>query len=490
MAILTVGPSSAYITIKKAMAAAGPGDTVELEAGYKNESAKVLYNGMIIDGGAGSTGIQLQLVTGVTTVTLTGTAPIDVFDAADGNSIVGNDGDNVIHVSGGADTVSGAGGEDRLVVDYRQATGAITGDASSNFTEASGGGRMVTILGGFEHLTVLTGDGADTITTAGGDDLIRTGEGAGTINAGQGANRVISGSGADTITALDGGNFVDAGDGENTVTTGSGLDRIKTGIGADTIISGAGDDRIEVGGGSDTADAGAGRDRLVVDYSDALTAVTGGVTSGGVAGYAGHIADRDLAVLDFVGVEDFVILTGQGDDRLRTGSGDDEIHAGGGADQLRGGGGRDLLFGDSGNDQILAGSGKDSLFGGDGNDRLSGGKQQDSLTGGDGADVFVLAFSSDSLAGGKNRDVIRDFSRAQDDRIDLSGIDADTTQSGDQAFHLGAGATFSGLAGELIQRSNGQGSTIVSGDLDGDLVADFEIEILGGPNLINQDFLL
>ena len=51
---------------------------------------------------------------------------------------VGNAGDNVITVTDGADFVNGGLGIDRLVVDYHLATGAVTGDSTSNFTEAGG----------------------------------------------------------------------------------------------------------------------------------------------------------------------------------------------------------------------------------------------------------------------------------------------------------------------------------------------------------------
>ena len=132
MAIFTVGPNSTFPSIAAAMAAAGPGDTIQLEAGYSNETATVTHSGMIITGEASSTGIVLQLGSGIATVTLAGAAPINLVDASDGNGILGNDGDNLITVTAGADSVSGGLGEDRLFVDYRLATGAVTGDSTSN----------------------------------------------------------------------------------------------------------------------------------------------------------------------------------------------------------------------------------------------------------------------------------------------------------------------------------------------------------------------
>lgn len=70
-------------------------------------------------------------------------------------------------------------------------------------------------------------------------------------------------------------------------------------------------------------------------------------------------------------------------------------------------------------------------------------------------------------------DSITDFSQAEGDRIDFREMDANTT-----------------LAGELIQRIDGAGRTVLQGDINGDSVADFEIRILTGPVLNISDFYL
>jgi Ca2+-binding RTX toxin-like protein len=361
MAILNVGPNQLYPTIAAAMAAAAASDTIQLESGYGNETATVTHPGMTVSGDATSTGIILQLGTGIATFFLAGTAPINVLDnAADGNGINGNDGDNVITVTGGADAVSGGLGTDRLVVDYHLTTGAVTGNSTTNIADAGGLG-IVTINGGFENFTILTGSGADTITTGAGDDIIDTGEGASTVTAGAGANRITGGSGADTVTALDGGNFIDGGDGDNTLTSGAGNDVITGGLGVDTIVAGGGDDLITVRGGADTADSGTGNDRLIVDYSSSTTAVNGGVTGGTLAGgYDGTFADvAGTSSVAFHNTENFTVTTGSGNDVIATGDGNDVLNGGAGGDQLNGGGGSDTL---------LIGLGSDALDGGDGTD--------------------------------------------------------------------------------------------------------------------------
>ncbi|MBC7635224.1 MAG: M10 family metallopeptidase C-terminal domain-containing protein [Acetobacteraceae bacterium] len=469
MTLRTVGLHSQFASIAQAMAAAGPGDTIQLESGYSHETATVRFSGMTIFGGAHSRDIVLNLGMGIATVTLTGTANIHLNDATDGNGIVGNAGNNVITVTGGIDAVDGGLGVDRLVVDYREAIGAITGDSTSNFSEAGGGGRSVTMTDGtIEHFTVLTGSGADTITTGAGNDIIKTGQGASTVSAGQGANIIIGGGNADTITALGGGNLVRAGNGTNTVTTGAGADLIFSGRGSDTITAGGGADHITLHGGADSVEAGAGHDRLFLNYAALLTNVSGGIAGGnGKTGYVGHIADLAGSIVDFQRVESFTIKSGSGDDTITTGNG---------ADVLRGNDGRDVF---------RAGGGQDQLFGGNGRDVLHGGTGADELTGGYGADVFVFATLGEAGAG-RTHDMIRDF-KSGVDHINLSGIDADVTliATGDQAFHFIGGAQFHAVAGEL-RYSGG----MVRGDVDGDGVGDFSIEVGVVPALNQHDFFL
>ena len=81
--------------------------------------------------------------------------------------------------------------------------------------------------------------------------------------------------------------------------------------------------------------------------------------------------------------------------------------------------------------------------------------------------------------------MIQDFSRSQGDKIDLSGIDANTKMSGNQAFSYIGNDKFSGKAGQL-QYKNG----IVAGDVNGDKAADFQIDIANDHWLRAGDFIL
>ena len=101
------------------------------------------------------------------------------------------------------------------------------------------------------------------------------------------------------------------------------------------------------------------------------------------------------------------------------------------------------------------------------------------MTGGADGDTFVFR------QGAGKGDVISDFSHAQGDKIDLSGIDASVKASGNQAFSFIGAKDFSGKAGELHYVDG-----VVSGDVNGDKNADFLIEIANHHDLVASDFIL
>ena len=147
----------------------------------------------------------------------------------------------------------------------------------------------------------------------------------------------------------------------------------------------------------------------------------------------------------------------------------------------------DTVFGRDGHDTIQGLGGDDWLYGDGGNDTLTGGGGADRLTGGPGKDQFVYNLVSDSTPGA--RDVVTDFSRSQGDRISLSAIDANSLVGGNQAFTFIGAAAFSGVAGQLRFEQAG-GNTFVSGDVNGDRVADFQIELTGPITPVASDFVL
>ncbi|MGE0653025.1 MAG: Ig-like domain-containing protein [Alphaproteobacteria bacterium] len=213
-----------------------------------------------------------------------------------------------------------------------------------------------------------------------------------------------------------------------------------------------------------------------------------------------------------------------GKDKLVGGGDDDWIDGGAGVDSMQGGLGDDTYVVDSKSDKVTekSGAGVDTVItslpsfalrgavehlifqgssaftgvgnalnnaitGGDGNDLLNGGAGGDILAGGAGADRFVFASASETGLGAA-RDVIVDF-MSDIDTIDLAAIDANTTMKGNQAFSGILVDTFGGLAGQLRVADSGS-DLLVSGDINGDAIADFEILLRDVASLSRNDFVL
>jgi serralysin len=130
------------------------------------------------------------------------------------------------------------------------------------------------------------------------------------------------------------------------------------------------------------------------------------------------------------------------------------------------------LIGSSGSDTYTGTRFSDRIKGGAGSDKLTGGAGADDLWGGEGTDTFIFKSVGESTVKSSGRDTIFDFSVQQKDKIHLSSIDANSLKGGNQAFEFIGTRAFSGKAGELQYRK-ASSDTYVSGDVNGDKIADF-----------------
>jgi len=155
---------------------------------------------------------------------------------------------------------------------------------------------------------------------------------------------------------------------------------------------------------------------------------------------------------------------------------------------LTGNGAANTLNGDAGNDTIDAGGGNDILDGGIGADTLTGGAGSDAMTGGLGADVFDFNAIGQSVVGA-GRDIITDFVRGTD-TINLAGIDANQGTAGNNAFTFIGTSAFT-TAGQLryfFDAATEQ--TVLEGNVDAGLAADFQIALTGNQALTAGNFVL
>jgi hypothetical protein len=287
--------------------------------------------------------------------------------------------------------------------------------------------------------------GADSLRGLGGNDRLVGRAGNDLLDGGAGQDRIAAGTGTDTARGGAGGDRIDGGDGNDVLSGGSGRDTLTGGNGADRLSGGTGADLMQGGAGRDSLAGGAGADSL-----------TGGAAS----------------------------------DTLTGGAGNDSLRGGGDNDTLNGNAGNDTLRGEARDDVLIGAQGDDSLFGGLGADVLIGGAGQDTMSGGRGADTFEFRAISDS-ARSDGPDLITDFARRAGDRIDLSGIDANAGQRGNQAFVFVGQAGFGDTAGELrFVTGLAGGATRIDGDRDGDGQADFRLFLDGDLTLRAADFIL
>jgi len=223
--------------------------------------------------------------------------------------------------------------------------------------------------------------------------------------------------------------------------TGTGrADTLSAQAGNDLVRGGAGNDRLSGNDGSDLLDGGAGNDRL-----DGGTGI-------------------DLATF--------------------SGTGAVAVDLGGATDTARRGSETDTLVGVEG---AIGSSGADTFRGDSLANLFQGGGGRDSFTGGGGRDLFDFDRVTDSPAG-TGWDVVTDFLRGTDD-LDLSGIDADVTVGGDQAFRFVGRGSLAGGPGRLGFTTSG-GDTIVRGSVDGDATSEFEVQLNGIVNPGRDDFYL
>lgn len=425
---------------------------------------------------------------------------------------IGKNGSNESYIGGnGADTVINAAAVAGAPARVIQGSVAM-GDGANVFSNLAGG-TVGLLLPNF----VAVSGGAD------GDTITNNGSISGTINLGDGTNTltntgsilnmsaILGGSGVDTVTnsgsiGAVGGNSFDLGGAADkltnfvgtiqgtingTIDMGAGADTLDGGTNVERVIDNNGADRYNLSGGNDVFFAYNSADDVGED------AVYGGAgndtydATGDTSGY------RDINI-DTVNHTDTIVFvnytvlanTAVTEDPARDNDRMYEFENASGSERgdnifgsdvataaitnnnvLKGNGGGDVIFGYGGNDTIDGGSGGDHIVGGLGKDYLTGGTEGDTF--------YYMDVAESTMAA---RDVITDFVVGPDgDVIDLSRIDAisnNAANTNDAFTFLGTNVAFTGVAGQLLSIWTGTGQ-LVMGDVNGDRVADFAIELAG-----------
>jgi len=403
----------------------------------------------------------------------------------------------------------------------------MDGTNSLNITES---GSISHVIMGAGDATVTTGAGGfgpviQTLDLGAGINSLTTGTGAiGTVMAQMGTNTItttgyvgsiLTNMATNTLTIGAGGlgeaDFFGMRAEQQTLTlngdtnaiVGNGVVRFDLTLGDGVHLglfeSEKGRDMLDLGDGTfGTINTGLVRDEVHLDAADGdairLGAgddklfITGYDGSQGYALYGGKgndlvSFDGSSAGLD-TGPAGLVL---RGFETIRGTAQKDRIFLDNTGSTVKAGAGRDEVTGGRGNDHLLGQKGGDVLIGGLGADTLEGGGGADTLYGGDDAvaDMFVFNSAAHSGVGAGNRDLIADFVSSED-MIDLSGIDGNTALAGHQSLaYTGGGAGANGFWFSEIAGDN----YLVRGDVDGDSIADFEIEVVSEA-LAVTDFIL
>lgn len=391
--------------------------------------------------------------------------------------LFGGEGNDILNGENGGDILAGGLGDDTLNggaafsdrADYSQASGSVLVNLETGLASGADGNDILI------SIERVSGSNFDDDLT--GDDARNT------LDGGQGNDELLGEGGSDIINGGDGADFLDGGLNGDILSGGVGDDVILGGYGDDVIDGGIGLDTVDYSGfggnvtvnlnaGASQTSGGGGNDTITNvenaiggDFSDRITGLAGAseLTGGAGGDFLFGIGGNDT------------LFGGDGNDRLQGGTGNDTLYGGDGIDVMTGGDGEDILLGEAGRDRMVGSNGGDTLSGGLGRD-IYWGDNTDGLGGG--ADLFLFTSITDTAVGSE-RDVIRDFIQGED-LIDLSGIDT---------FSFIGNSDFSSAAGELRYQINGT-HTIISGDVNGDGVADFEIDMNGNFDIQVNDFIL
>lgn len=311
----------------------------------------------------------------VENIILTGSSALNATGNSLANTLVGNSGINTLTGGTGNDTYvvstgdivveAGSAGTDTVQTDIAWTLGSnlenltLIGTANIDGT----GNTLANTLVGNSGANVLAGGTGNDVYFVGAGDTVTEAASAGTDTVNSDVSWTL-GSNIEHLTLIGSANIDGTGNTlANTLTGNSGINSLSGGTGNDTYIVSTGDIVVEA--------ASAGTDTVQSDVTWTL----------------GNNIER----LTLIGTAN---IDGTGNSLAN------------------------ILTGNSGANSLIGGSGNDTLTAGAGNDVLYGGAGLDQLTGGADADIFVF----ESASAFSNIDVVKDFSTAQNDKIDLRDV--------------------------------------------------------------------
>ena len=374
--------------------------------------------------------VSYTLSGGVEYLVLSGTGNLDGTGSNDDNILEGNDQNNRLDGSRGADSMAGGRGDDIYVVDNAV---DMVKEFFGEGTDLIYSSETYTLDDNVEHL-ILTGtadiDGTGNSTA--NQNIANSGVGANSLIGNSGKNNLTGGDGNDTLDGGAGVDIMTGGDGNDVYYVDNAVDMVKEffGEGTDLIYS------------SET---------YTLDDNVEHLILTG---TADIDGTGNSTANQNIANS---GVGANSLIGNSGKNNLTGGDGNDTLDGGAGVDNMTGGAGNDLYYVDNADDTVVEnltlvlGGGTDavrtlvdfdiSVTGrnltnvenithlgsanlksiGNGEDNvMTGNEGIDTMTGGLGNDTYIVNNFSDFIVEGADTIV---------DNITLSGGTKDEIQS-------------------------------------------------------------
>ncbi len=498
-----------------------------------NDTVRAEEGDDIVDGGAGVDFVY----GGVGNDTLDGGTEDDFVYGGDGNDTVlgglgidvlfGNTGDDLLFGGADGDIMQGGAGNDILY----GGDGIVVGGVLDPEPAVAVGLFDDTLDGGSGDDVLLAGGGWDTLNGASGNDVLIPGTGGAAVggresmDGGQGDDLYIVESDADFAFQ----DFADTGLAQLQLLVKGPSFQVGNGLGIDEVrftqtdngsivIAGAnalgivqlftGVERIVIGTGTGPVADTSGTANIDIDASLANPGINVGLEIIGNAGDSILIGTNFNDRIDgglgadtlegLIGDDTYVVRDQRAVVLELLGSGNDTVEAVGSFGYVLPNEVENLtLFGTGVNgtgnalDNVIVGNdvanvllglaGNDTIRGGGGDDRIEGGAGSDVMTGGLGADRFVFGSVADIGNDPLLLETITDLEAA--DLLDFTGIDANSAIAGVQEFAFIGGNDFT--APGQLRFANG----ILSGDVDGDTAADFQLNVgvnFAAANLVRQ----
>jgi serralysin len=344
-----------------------------------------------------------------------------------GDSLFGNEVDNILSGLDGNDTLYGGGGNDLLY--GNDGNDLLSGGLGDDLLSGNDGNDLLygndgndLLLGGLGDDILYGESGDDQLYGESGNDLVYGDSGNDQLYGGFGNDQLYGGLGSDVLFADSGDDIINGGDGNDQLYGGLGNDFLYADSGQDTLDGGEGIDSVSYINVQNSFNLGIsitlddfGFDGFedsdqIRNIENVIGSQYGDVIIGSEAANSIYGVDGNDIISGLNG-DDFLV-GGNGDDKIYGGdkdlpyssSGNDTLFGGEGNDILNGGNGSDKIYGDEGSDSVNGGFDNDTVYGGNGDDQLNGGSNDDYLFGDSGNDNLDGYFGADQLYGGEGYD--------------------------------------------------------------------------------------